>query len=318
MKLLSYLRRPFRLLGRLCAFPGELLQRLDAILGRMDAFWGKFDPFWGKLDIISARLELLARSDLEVFEQRLLQSPRYHDPTHLAHFEHQIYSQNGEDGIIIEIFRRVGHGTKTFIEVGVGDGLENNTAFLLSQGWKGLWIDGSPECGTVIRREFSRSISAGDLLFVESLVTAENVATLVHSAGFSGEIDLLSVDIDQNTYYILKALLGAVRPRVVVVEYNATMPPWLDWKVRYESHRWYQGSFYFGASLKAFELLGKSKGYSLVGCELHGVNAFLVRDDLVAEKFSPPFTAEATYEPPRYWLIRTAGHQRGFGDFGKI
>jgi len=94
--------------------------------------------------------------------------------------------------------------------------------------------------------------------------------------------------------------LREFRPRVVVLEYNSAIPPDVDWKVRYDSKRTWNGTQNFGASLKAFEILGRQFGYSLVGCELIGANAFFVRDDLVAGKFAEPFTSENHYEPPRY------------------
>jgi hypothetical protein len=95
---------------------------------------------------------------------------------------------------------------------------------------------------------------------------------------------------------------------VVVVEYNAVIPPGLDWKVRYAPDRVWDGSHNFGASLKAFELLGTQLGYSLVGCDFIGVNAFFVRSDLVADKFAAPFTAENHYEPPRYVFLHRRAH----------
>jgi hypothetical protein len=89
------------------------------------------------------------------------------------------------------------------------------------------------------------------------------------------------------------------RPRVVVVEYNSSLPADLDWKVNYDPLRTWDGTNNFGASLKAFEKLGISLGYSLVGCDFLGTNAFFVRDDLVAGKFASPFTAENHHEPLR-------------------
>ena len=256
----------------------------------------------------------ILRSNQELFLLKLLKSERYQDARCLARFEHQVYSQNGEDGIIAEIFRRIGVTTRSFVEIGVGDGRENNTAFLLSQGWTGAWLDGDRRCARAIRTSFSTALSSARLKFTEGFITAENVKGLLAAASAPLEPDLMSIDIDRNTYYIWEAL-GKYRPRVVVVEYNATMPAGLDWKVRYAADKWFDGSFYYGASLKAFENLGKSRGYSLVGCDVCGVNAFFVRDDLLGDKFTGPYTAENHYEPPRYWLIRTAGHPRGFGEF---
>jgi len=111
----------------------------------------------------------------------------------------------------------------------------------------------------------------------------------------------------RTTYYAWEGL-RSFRPRVVVVEYNAAIPPDVDWKVRYGSKRTYNGTQNFGASLKAFEILGRQFGYSLVGCEFFGVNAFFVRDDLLAGKFAEPLTSENHYEPPRYSLIHRRSH----------
>ena len=135
----------------------------------------------------------------------------------------------------------------------------------------------------------------------------ENISALFEQLGVPKEFDLLSLDIDQNTYYAWEGLRG-FRSRVVVVEYNAAIPPDVDWKVRYDSNRKWNGTQNFGASLKAFEILGRQFGYSLVGCELLGANAFFVRDDLLAGKFAEPFTSENHYEPPRYSMWHRRCH----------
>src|ERR1051325_9419570 len=61
----------------------------------------------------------------------LANDPRYGDPKRLLRYGHQTFSQNLEDGMIAEIFRRVGVADRNFVEIGVGYGLENNTAALL-------------------------------------------------------------------------------------------------------------------------------------------------------------------------------------------
>src|SRR5881396_3463948 len=68
------------------------------------------------------------------------------DPRRLLAHGAQYWSQDYQDGMIAEIFRRIGPGTKTFLEIGVGDGSENNTTALLSSGWNGYWIEGSKMC----------------------------------------------------------------------------------------------------------------------------------------------------------------------------
>src|SRR5438093_8718133 len=73
------------------------------------------------------------------------------DPRRLLVHGAQYWSQNFEDGMIAEIFRRIGPGSRTFVEIGVGDGTENNTAALLAAGWRGWWIEASQaSCARII------------------------------------------------------------------------------------------------------------------------------------------------------------------------
>ena len=232
----------------------------------------------------------------------------------LNRFEHQVFSQNGEDGILREVFRRIGTTDRTFLEFGVGDGQRNNTTFLLTQGWRGWWIEGDERSAAAIRRVFARPLAGSQLALLHWMVTAENIAEAFRRLQVPAEIDLLSLDIDRNTWHALAATLPIVRPRALVVEYNATYPADVDWKVEYAADRWWDRTSYFGASLKAFERLGEQHGYALVGCELSGVNAFFVRRELCGDRFEAPFTAENHYEPARYYLARTHGHPPNFSD----
>ena len=213
--------------------------------------------------------------------------------------------------MIHEILNRIGITGKVFAEVGVGDGVENNTAFLLSQGWTGFWIDGN---SAMLKMIASRNdLNGGCLRTLVSFVTRENISQLFEQMGVPQEFDLLSLDIDQNTYYLWEGL-EKFRPRVVVVEYNGMIPPYLDWKVHYDPKRVCDGTNNYGAGLKALELLGRRLGYSLVGCDFVGVNAFFVRDDLVEDKFGRPFSSENHFEPLRYALTHRRGHANSILD----
>src|SRR5437016_4741195 len=57
----------------------------------------------------------------------------------LNRFGAKYFSQADEDGITLEIVRRLGITVGTFAELGVGNGLENNTLILLANGWRGFW-----------------------------------------------------------------------------------------------------------------------------------------------------------------------------------
>lgn len=248
---------------------------------------------------------------IKLVEFELQNHPRYSDPLRLLRHQFQVCSQNGEDGMIREIFRRIGTTNRVFAEVGVGDGRQNNTAFLLSQGWSGFWIEGDDKF--VANLTHRPDLSEGALRYQVRFATRENIAALFEELGVPKEPDLISLDIDQNTYYLWESL-GAYRPRVVLVEYNAALPADLDWKVNYRADRTWDGTQNYGASLKAYESLGRRLGYSLVGCDFIGINAFFVRDDLVAGKFAEPFTAENHYEPLRASMLHHRGHPPGILD----
>jgi hypothetical protein len=243
----------------------------------------------------------------------LMQQERHADPRRLARFEHQAFSQGGEDGAIREIFRRIGETNRVFVELGVGNGLENNTAFLLCQGWSGVWVEGGSRNAHAIRATCAREIADGKLKLIEASITAENAAALVMRELGSPEIDLLSVDVDRNTYHVWAAL-DALKPRVAVIEYNAMFPADLAWIAEYDAAKWWNGTSYFGASLKALEQLGARMGYALVGCDIAGTNAFFVRSDLCGNAFAAPFSAENHYEPARYYLHARAGHPPALHD----
>lgn len=247
-----------------------------------------------------------------------IKKPRHADPKRLVRYGHKVYSQNDEDGIIAEIFRRIGITSRTFVEFGVETGVECNTAKLLVEGWRGLWIESNGASAVVIRSEFAPFIADRKLALQESRVTAENINGLIGQGGFSGEIDLLSIDIDGNDYWVWKAI-DAIDPRVVVIEYNATLRPPMALVVSYRADAQWDGSNHYGASLEALVRLAAAKNYRLVGCSIAGVNAFFVRADLTADRFLGPATAQEHYEPPRhYFHMLPSGHRSRPGPFEQV
>jgi hypothetical protein len=249
------------------------------------------------------------RVQQEIYLLQLLQTARYADPRHLAHFEAQVFSQNGEDGIISEILRRIGTTDRFFVEIGAGHGIEGNTVYLLRKGWKGIWVEADPRAVRSIRTQFEAELESGQLQLVHSFVTRENAPELLREARVPGEFDVLSIDVDRNTSHVWRAL-SAFRPRVLVIEYNASIPASDEWEVPYDADAVWDESSYFGASLKSLERLGAERGYVLVGCERTGLNTFFVRADAARDHFPGPLNAEACYEPPRYFLTREWGHPR--------
>lgn len=250
-------------------------------------------------------------------KENLFQNPKYQNPKKLNRFEFQVFSQNGEDGIIEEIFKRIGTTNKFFVEFGAANGLWNNTTHLLIKDWKGLWIEGDEECIAEIKTKFARLIDKKKLIIRKDYVTPENVEDLFKEARVLQDFDLCSIDIDGNDYWVWQAI-REFKPRVMTIEYNSLFRPETKWVMKYNPKHFWNQTCYAGASLKSLEILGAQKGYRLVACDFLGVNAFFVRKDLVKDKFLSPFTAENHYEPPRYFLSRSLGHPRDFGDFENI
>lgn len=249
----------------------------------------------------------------ELVRQRLSATERFKHPLRLLSSGCKVYSQNHEDGMIAEVFRRIGEGSRRFIEFGVEDGLECNSTFLVLQGWSGAWIEGSPVSAKAAGEHFT----GYPVNIVNSYITVENADAMIADLAGGPELDMLSIDIDSIDYWVWDAI-RTVRPRLVVIEYNAALPPHVRKTVPIDAAMAWDGSNYYGASLGALEALGRGKGYSLVGCTLAGVNAFFVRDDLVADHFCAPFTAENHYEPARYYLSAASGHRAGFGPWVEV
>ncbi|WP_374470110.1 hypothetical protein [Phenylobacterium sp.] len=256
-----------------------------------------------------------ARQEIE----RLL-APLREDPRRLEPFGFKVYSQNDEDGILEEIFRRLGVPRGRFVEIGVEDGLECNSLYLLHKGWIGAWIEGDASRRAAIESTFG-SIVDRRLTLAFGRVTAENVDRLLRDLTGGVELDLLSIDIDGMDVYLFGAL-QAVRPKVVAIEYNAKWPAHLSKQPVYDAGHVWRGGDYMGSSLKALCETATRQGYRLVGTNITGTNAFFVRQDLAGDLFAPDASPEALYNPPRYWLwldhFLHIGHRPSFGRYADL
>ncbi len=225
----------------------------------------------------------------------------------------QCYSQTDEDGILLYLFAVLGTTNKLSVEMCAGDGVECNTAnLILNHGWHGLLVDGN-EAQVARGKDFYARSSMTYVyppVFVHAWLTRGTVNDLVKSNGFSGEIDLLSLDLDGVDYWIWEAL-DAINPRVVVLEYQDCLGYERAWTVPYADD--FSASNYpttnnlpnfCGASLPAFVKLGRRKGYRLVGVNRLGYNAFFVRNGL-ADDLLPEVEASACFGHPKVvWGMR--------------
>lgn len=186
----------------------------------------------------------------------------------LNKFESKICSQNGEDGIIKTIFSKIGY-SKYYVEIGGGKYYDNTRLLRKEFGFTGLLLNSSLENLRVnLRKEF---------------ITRENINDLFMKYNVPLDFDLLSIDIDTNDWYVWNALDDKYRPRIVCIEYNAKFKPNTDMLIKYNPKAIWERDDYFGASMKAYYLLGRKKKYSLVCADRSGRNLFFVRDDLKPE-----------------------------------
>lgn len=248
--------------------------------------------------------------------------------------EKKIYSQNGEDGIIEFIFSQIDTTNKFSVEFGVGNGFECNTVYLLEKkNWKGLMMDyGSDQNiqwkGVMKKAWYNRKLGLigsirKDLAFLKKIisrtkrsrhfhtdiklekVTAENIQNLFQKYNVPKNFDLLSIDIDYNDYWVWKSITDYL-PRVVVIEYNSSILPTESKVVPYDPEAKWDGTNYFGASLLALKNLGLTKGYTLVGCDSAGVNAFFCKSELLdGIKIKD---IKDLYRPPKYGEIINGVH----------
>jgi FkbM family methyltransferase len=215
------------------------------------------------------------------------------------------YSQYDEDGIIRECLKRIetiATLSKSFVEIGCGNGLENNTHQLLLDGYYGIWIDGSVDNIWYIAENLE-GVFFDSLLVVNKRVDIKTSPMLASaSKRFVGvsSIDFLSVDIDGFDRYICGDFIKQLNPKLVCVEYNAKFPPPTRLTIDYNpSHMW-RNDDYYGSSLQAWVDYFNLLEYKLLCCNISGVNAFFIHKD-----FTSCFTlysVDDLYQPARYNL----------------
>lgn len=229
---------------------------------------------------------VLAQKELFLRYQQVKNSPKYKFPFSDVGF--RVFSQTDEDGILLYIFALIGSKSKQCVEMAFGTPIMSNTTNLICNwGWQGLLLEGDQKL-IELSEDFFRThcnVKSDLPLLVRCWVTKENINYILKKHGFSGEIDLLSIDLNGNDYWIWEAI-KEIAPRVVVVEYRGE---WLAEKavtIPYNPHfnRENGNENYYGASLPAFVKLGRKKGYRLIGCNLSKFNAFFMKKR-VGEKY---------------------------------
>lgn len=215
------------------------------------------------------------------------------------------FSQNDEDGILLEILRRCRLSSGTFVEFGVGNGLENNTVILLMHGWRGCWFGGE---------DLAFSAAPTDRWAYQKVwIKPDNAVDLMASTldrYQCSDVDVMSIDLDGMDIYVVEKLLGSGRrPGVLVCEYNSKFPPPVDFRITYDQDFVWDGQTdYSAASLQAYVNVLSQYSYVLVACNITGSNAFFVRSDYAPGFHDVPDTISELYSPPNDGVIYTLNH----------
>lgn len=181
------------------------------------------------------------------------------------------YSQNGEDGVIEEILKRLNIPCGWFCEFGAWDGkYGSNTYALLKNGWQGLMIEGDEKRFKALKRT---SNSFPDHLFIQNAFVEYNdsqssLDNLLAKTTIPKDFDLLSIDIDSYDYHVWKSL-KKYRPKLIIIEIDSGTVPGEEYI--------YDGSSRL-TSFSAMLRLGEEKGYTLV---CHTGNLFFLATEYV-------------------------------------
>jgi hypothetical protein len=196
--------------------------------------------------------------------------------TKLIEYATNVYSQNGEDGIIQEILNRLEIKQGTACEFGAWDGiyLSNTYNLVKHHGWDVVYIEGDPEKYKTLRQTADKRHPHIYPINKMVEISGENsFDNLVKDSFLPIDFDLLSIDIDSYDYQIWESI-KKYTPKIVVIEINSSVPPGIE-----QTHSEKKQGSSFTSTLK----LARTKGYSLV---CHTGNMIFIKDELLQDKFN--------------------------------
>jgi len=221
----------------------------------------------------------------------LIKSLLTKDTKKINDYEASIFSQWGEDGIIQYLIHKLKIEKEgIFVEFGVDDYVESNTRYLLfKNNWNGFVIDSNKDNINKIKNSYY--FWKYNLEAQCHFITINNINKIISSFLKKRKLDLMSIDLDGNDYWILKCLsLNVFRPKILICEYNSIFGNKIGVTVPYQEdfnrniNKKYS-KVYYGASIKALVNLADSKGYLFLGSNSNGNNLFFV-DKLYKKKFN--------------------------------
>lgn len=213
----------------------------------------------------------------------------------------RVFSEYEEDGKLLFIFAAMGISPGTFVDIGAADGINSNCANLaLNFDWRGVFVDGDQENVRRGQAFYSqhRDTRAYPPKFIHAMVTRENVNEILRMTNVPADVDLMSIDIDGNDYWVWDSI-DCIIPKVVIIETH------IEFGLRsivvpYDRHYVHPGKHpdYHGASPTAMAKLANKKGYRLVGSNEYGFNTIYIRRGL-AEGILPEVPVETVLAHPR-------------------
>jgi hypothetical protein len=187
----------------------------------------------------------------------------------LNQHKRNVTSQQGEDGIVEKIFEILPSSNQWCVEFGAGDGKELSNTFNLiaNKGWSSVQIEANTSKFKTLSDRYKDN---NKVTCINKIICFEGESTLDHvlkSTSIPLDLDLLLIDIDGNDYYVWQSL-NIYRPKLVVIEFNPTIPNCVEF-VQIKDM-----SVNHGNSLLALSNLGKQKGYELIATTDY--NAFFI------------------------------------------
>jgi hypothetical protein len=177
---------------------------------------------------------------------------------------------------------------RTAVDIGAGDGMRwSNTYALFAGGWKGVGIEFDLRKFVKLARAYKYY---PEVYASRNRATPNNIVPLLESYEIEKDFSVLSLDIDGNDFWVLRAILSQFRPQLIVTEINEKIPPPIRFVVKYDPEFQLRHHF-FGYSIAMLADLCEQVGYGIL--ELEYNNAFLAPKELAGARALDAETAYA-------------------------